>query len=419
VPNHPALEQPAAPESEESPVELTASAPAVSDEPSSTPLDETDPPQEPKTQHEEQPVPSPYVPASQFFETDLPPTPPLEAASTETRPTSSPQTYQLPFSLKAVMQFVDDQLRREKQQVSPDPLPQFQTQSDQPPHSESWESSFGAETTPPGDQPFEPVPSETLETEPAAPIEAVFESTELNELQHQLTEPQSSLETASEQVTAPVAASAPPNHQQLISREAGLVSEPVYDASVPVEPVRLAHPQPALPSYEPSPAPVLEHTPPSPKPIAEPEPAPPISPKEKLPFATRVQRWLAGESISLSGNRRRGERLALPGLVAFYFTGGAPKPHEILNISSSGLYLRSKEQWYPNTLVRMTLERQDLQRGENKSISVLARVVRIDDGGIGHEFVTTEVLSNLRTRDFLPQEGTSRKELDKFLAAPK
>jgi len=132
-----------------------------------------------------------------------------------------------------------------------------------------------------------------------------------------------------------------------------------------------------------------------------------------------VQRWLAGESISLSGNRRHGERIGLPGLVAFYFTGGAPKPHEILNISSSGLYLRSKEQWYPNTLVRMTLERQDQQLGENRSISVLARVVRIDDGGIGHEFVTTEVLSNLRTRDFLPQEGTNRKELEKFLAAPK
>jgi hypothetical protein len=67
----------------------------------------------------------------------------------------------------------------------------------------------------------------------------------------------------------------------------------------------------------------------------------------------------------------------------------------------------------------MTLERQDAELGEKKSISVLARVVRIDDGGIGHEFVTTEVLANLRARDFLPQQGTNRKALEKFLSGPK
>ena len=138
--------------------------------------------------------------------------------------------------------------------------------------------------------------------------------------------------------------------------------------------------------------------------------------KEKLSFATRVQRWLSGDSISISGNRRRGERVSLPGLVAFYFTGGAPKPHDIVNISSSGLYLRSKEMWYPNTLVRMTLERPIPERDEKKSISVLARVVRVDDGGIGHEFVTSEALQRLHARELLHEQGTNRKELERFLA---
>ena len=134
-----------------------------------------------------------------------------------------------------------------------------------------------------------------------------------------------------------------------------------------------------------------------------------------MPFATRVQRWLAGDSVSLNGNRRRGERVVLPGVVAFYFTGGAPKPHEIVNISTSGLYLRSKELWSPNTLVRMTLEKPDLEKGDRESITVLARVVRIDDGGIGHEFVTTEALARLGALDLLPQQGTNRKELERFL----
>jgi hypothetical protein len=117
----------------------------------------------------------------------------------------------------------------------------------------------------------------------------------------------------------------------------------------------------------------------------------------------------------LSGNRRRGERIALPGLVAFYWTGGAPQPYEILNISRSGLYLRSKEMWSPDTVVRMTLERPDPEGGERKSIGVLARVVRSDNGGVAHEFVTTEVIERLRARDFLPEHGTNRKKLEKFL----
>lgn len=145
-----------------------------------------------------------------------------------------------------------------------------------------------------------------------------------------------------------------------------------------------------------------------PKPIRKKEP------KERLPLAARVQRWL-GDAASLSGNRRKGERIALPGLVAFYWSGGAPKPHEIVNISKSGFYLRTKELWSPDTLLRMTLQRPPDAQGAPEQISVLARVVRIDDGGVGHEFVTTEVLEALRARDILPEHGTDKKELAKFL----
>jgi hypothetical protein len=67
----------------------------------------------------------------------------------------------------------------------------------------------------------------------------------------------------------------------------------------------------------------------------------------------------------------------------------------------------------------MTMERQHAELDEKKSITVLARVVRIDDEGIGHEFVTNEVLTNLRAQNFLPQQGTNRKELERFLANPK
>ncbi|MGA9584847.1 MAG: PilZ domain-containing protein [Terracidiphilus sp.] len=140
--------------------------------------------------------------------------------------------------------------------------------------------------------------------------------------------------------------------------------------------------------------------------------------KEKLSLKTRLQRWLGGTPPVIDESRRRAERTALPGLVAFYWSGGAPKAHEIVNISKTGFYLRTTELWSLETLVRMTLQRPVRDRRKKRgSISVLARVVRIDEGGVGHEFVTTEALMNARSMDVMPSQGTDWQELDRFLEA--
>ncbi len=134
--------------------------------------------------------------------------------------------------------------------------------------------------------------------------------------------------------------------------------------------------------------------------------------KEKLSLATRLRRWLGGEAPALVGSRRRAERVIMPGLVAFYWSGGTPRPHEIVNVSKTGFYMRTTELWAVETLVRMTLQ-QPASRA--KTVSVLARVVRIDEGGVGHEFVTTEALMAARSLDVMPSEGTDWRELDIFL----
>lgn len=141
----------------------------------------------------------------------------------------------------------------------------------------------------------------------------------------------------------------------------------------------------------------------------------PAAPK-KPSVGMRLRRFLSGESSSLSGNRRKGERMTVPGLVAYYWSGGAPKAHEIANISQSGFYVRTSDVWSPDTLVKMTLQRPKEKGDEQRrSIGVLARVVRIDENGVGHEFVTTEQLRSLRSFEIHPEEGTSRKDLQKFL----
>ena len=82
--------------------------------------------------------------------------------------------------------------------------------------------------------------------------------------------------------------------------------------------------------------------------------------KDKLTLAKRLQRWLGGEEPKLDGNRRRAERTIMPGLVAFYWSGGTPKPHEIVNISKTGFYVKTTDFWTVETLVRMTLQRPTL-----------------------------------------------------------
>jgi hypothetical protein len=132
----------------------------------------------------------------------------------------------------------------------------------------------------------------------------------------------------------------------------------------------------------------------------------------------QLQRWLVGDLPEIDVDRRRAGRTSLPGVVAFYWSGGTPKPHEIVNISKTGFYLRTSELWSLETLVRMTLQRPVTdEQQKRESISVLARVVRIDKGGVGHEFVTTEALMNARSMDVMPSKGTDWKELDRFLEA--
>src|ERR1019366_451978 len=62
-----------------------------------------------------------------------------------------------------------------------------------------------------------------------------------------------------------------------------------------------------------------------------------------------LQRWWSTEL-------RQAPRHPAPGLEAFYWDGLPPSPHDVRDISSTGLYLVTDERWYPGTLVLMTLQ---------------------------------------------------------------
>jgi hypothetical protein len=119
-----------------------------------------------------------------------------------------------------------------------------------------------------------------------------------------------------------------------------------------------------------------------------------------------------------SFDHRRAQRLESPLLVAYYWDGSVPVGHEIRDISSSGFYLVTTERWHSGTVVTMTLQRSDIVHrdvnGDNY-ISVLSRVVRSGEDGVGFAFVPLETKGS-RKKDVSPRSRpVGRKALYRFL----
>jgi hypothetical protein len=91
-----------------------------------------------------------------------------------------------------------------------------------------------------------------------------------------------------------------------------------------------------------------------------------------------------------SPEHRKAQRMKAPLLVAYYWDGSAPTSHQIQNISSTGFYLSTKERWLPGTMLTMSLQRTDVAHensGTEPNISVLSKVVRLDEDGVGFAFI--------------------------------
>jgi hypothetical protein len=122
----------------------------------------------------------------------------------------------------------------------------------------------------------------------------------------------------------------------------------------------------------------------------------------------RFLRWL-------STDRRASKRHPLPGLVAYYWTGGAPQAFHIADISNVGIYLLTDERWFPGTMILMTLQRTNTDGDDpDDFISVLTKVIRWGTDGVGLTFVPSNTV-DLNSGEPLPDTGVGKKALHRFI----
>lgn len=121
-----------------------------------------------------------------------------------------------------------------------------------------------------------------------------------------------------------------------------------------------------------------------------------------------LERWL-------SPDPRKGERMPVAGLEAYYFTGATPVARSVRDISSTGLYLVTEERWYPGTVVLMTLQRTDCgEERHDRSIYVHSKAVRWGADGVGLKFIFPEAQQPSREQNLLV-DSVDKKGLDRFL----
>jgi hypothetical protein len=106
---------------------------------------------------------------------------------------------------------------------------------------------------------------------------------------------------------------------------------------------------------------------------------------------------------------RKATREALPGLTAYFWTGGVPVAHDIQDVSPTGLYVVTEERWYPGTVIRMTLT-DSTEPASERSITVNAQAVRWGNDGVGLRFVLRE---DGRGQSAMV-DGVDKKQLDQF-----
>lgn len=187
-------------------------------------------------------------------------------------------------------------------------------------------------------------------------------------------------------------------------------ASPPLEAQTVVPASAAIDPRPALPANGPS---STERSAPPPSEPRQQPAKPWMSPARmpQLSALARLGRWLLPEPR----DPRKVLRKPVEGMVAFFFTGGAPQAYEVRDLSAKGLFVVTTERWYPGTIIRMTLTKpENGQPPAERSITVQTRAVRWGNDGVGLEFLVDAPNSSSASQQ-MPLGGVNSKQLERFL----
>jgi hypothetical protein len=133
--------------------------------------------------------------------------------------------------------------------------------------------------------------------------------------------------------------------------------------------------------------------------------------EKKTSSVVRAWRWFFPKIET----GHRSNRVPLPGLIAYHWSGGTPQAYLLGNISKTGFYLITPERPYPGTLILMTLQRTG-RDGEKlgNSIAVYAQVIRWGPDGVGFAFVAVEG-KDAKTAEIKSIRAADQESLTAFL----
>lgn len=106
--------------------------------------------------------------------------------------------------------------------------------------------------------------------------------------------------------------------------------------------------------------------------------------EEKPNWTTRFLSWLTGSNLP-----SRAPRKTLP-IWSAYWNGSTSVEMTVQNVSLTGAFLNTSEQWYVGTLVSVTFQSNSQGTGFNEappSVTVMCRVVRLAPFGMGVAFL--------------------------------
>src|SRR5690242_19430366 len=94
-------------------------------------------------------------------------------------------------------------------------------------------------------------------------------------------------------------------------------------------------------------------------------------------------RFLTG----LNSKFKRPVKRTDPGILAYYWEGGAPVGHPVKEISSTGAFISTSNRWYIGTILTLTLQSDAVASEATDTLLISCRVARHEADGVGVSFV--------------------------------